>query len=140
MIILVKVLQDIWILTENGIVLFHRVFNEKVDEQLFGGLMAALNSFAEELVKTGLSNFELQNKRYTIIKRNNLLFIANSSKNVKEKKVTEELDIVANKFFELFSLDMLKNWDNDVNTFLVFENEIKNSLEETIKKFQDAFW
>lgn len=140
MIILVKVLQDIWILTENGIVLFHRVFNEKVDEQLFGGLMAALNSFAEELVKTGLSNFELQNKRYTIIKRNNLLFIANSSKNVKEKKVTEELDIVANKFFKLFSLDMLKNWDNDVNTFLVFENEIKNSLEETIKKFQDAFW
>jgi len=139
-IILVKVLQDIWILTENGIVLFHRVFNEKVDEQLFGGLMAALNSFAEELVKTGLSNFELQNKRYTIIKRNNLLFIANSSKNVKEKKVTEELDIVANKFFKLFSLDMLKNWDNDVNTFLVFENEIKNSLEETIKKFQDAFW
>lgn len=140
MIILVKVLQDIWILTENGIVLFHRVFNEKVDEQLFGGLMAALNSFAEELVKTGLSNFELQNKRYTIIKRNKLLFIANSSKNVKEKKVTEELDIVANKFFELFSLDMLKNWDNDVNIFLVFENEIKNSLEETIKKFQDAFW
>ncbi|MFW9938323.1 MAG: hypothetical protein ACFFD5_11790 [Candidatus Thorarchaeota archaeon] len=135
-----KVLQDIWIQTENGIVLFHRVFNEKVDEQLFGGLMAALNSFAEELVKTGLSNFELLNKRYTIIKRNNLLFIANSSKNVKEKRVLEELNFVVDKFFKLYPPETLYNWDNDINIFSDFENEIKNSLEETIKKFQDAFW
>ncbi|MFX1356014.1 MAG: hypothetical protein ACFFA8_01905 [Promethearchaeota archaeon] len=135
-----KVLQDIWIQTENGIVLFHRVFNEKVDEQLFGGLMAALNSFAEELVKTGLSNFELLNKRYTIIKSNNLLFIANSSKNVKEKRVSEELNFVVDKFFKLYPPETLYNWDNDISIFSDFENEIKNSLEETIKKFQDAFW
>ncbi|MFX0058616.1 MAG: hypothetical protein ACFE85_06130 [Candidatus Hodarchaeota archaeon] len=137
---MVKVLQDIWILTENGIVLFHRVFNEKVDDQLFGGLMAALNSFAEELVKTGLSNFELQNKRYTIIKKNNILFIANSSKNVKEKKVAEELNTIIARFFELYPLEILKNWDHDVSIFSDFEKEIKSSLEETVKKLQDAFW
>lgn len=140
MLLLVKVLQDIWILTENGIVLFHRVFNEKVDDQLFGGLMAALNSFAEELVKTGLSNFELQNKRYTIIKKNNILFIANSSKNVKEKKVAEELNTIIARFFELYPLEILKNWDHDVSIFSDFEKEIKSSLEETVKKLQDAFW
>lgn len=40
-----------------------------MDDQLFGGLMAALNSFAEELVNKGLSNFELQDKRYTLLKK-----------------------------------------------------------------------
>lgn len=137
---LVKVLQDIWILTESGIVIYHRVFQEKVDEQLFGGLMAALNSFAEELVNEGLSNFELQDKRYTLLKKDNLLFISNSSKKAKEKKVMEELHTIADKFFKLYPLEVLSNWDNDVSLFLDFEKEIEDSLEETIKKFQDAFW
>ncbi|KKM72420.1 hypothetical protein LCGC14_1420660, partial [marine sediment metagenome] len=38
-----KLIQDIWILAESGIVLFHRVFNKQIDAQLFGALMTALN-------------------------------------------------------------------------------------------------
>jgi hypothetical protein len=134
------VLQDIWILTENGIVLYHRKFDENMDDQLFGGLMAALNSFAEELVNKGLSNFELQDKRYTLFKKNSVLFIANSAKKVKEKKVMQEILFIASKFFDLYSEDILLNWDNDISIFMNFEKEIEDSLEETIKKFQDAFW
>jgi len=135
-----RILQDIWILTESGIVLYHRRFDENMDDQLFGGLMAALNSFAEELVDKGLSNFELQDKRYTLLKKNEILFIANSAKKVKEKKVMQEMVFIANKFFDLYSEDILLNWDNDVSVFMNFEKEIEDSLEETIKKFQDAFW
>ena len=140
MITLVKVLQDIWILTEAGIVIYHRVFDEKVDDQLFGGLMTALNSFAEELVKEGLSNFELQDKRYTLLRRRSYLFIANSSKKVKEKKVMVELNLIADRFFRLYPEEFLRNWDGDVTLFQNFEKEIEDSLEETIKKFQKAFW
>jgi len=135
-----KVLQDIWILTENGIVLYHRKFDENLDDQLFGGLMSALNSFAEELIDKGLSNFELQDKRYTLLKKNRMLFIANSAKKVKEKKVIQEMLLIANKFFNLYSEDFLLNWNHNVSVFKNFEKEIKDSLEETIKKFQDAFW
>ena len=135
-----RILQDIWILTESGIVLYHRRFDENMDDQLFGGLMAALNSFAEELVDKGLSNFELQDKRYTLLKKNEILFIANSAKKVKEKKIMQEMVFIANKFFDLYSEDILLNWDNDVSVFMNFEKEIEDSLEETIKKFQDAFW
>jgi hypothetical protein len=137
---LVKVLQDIWIITEGGIVLYHRVFDDKVDDQLFGGLMSALNSFAEELVQEGLSNFELEQKRFTFTKRNNLLFIANSSKKVKEKKVMEELSNIIDRFFELYPKEFVDNWEGDISTFLDFEKEIEASLEETIQKFQKAFW
>lgn len=137
---MVKVLQDIWIITEGGIVLYHRVFDDKVDDQLFGGLMSALNSFAEELVQEGLSNFELEQKRFTFTKRNNLLFIANSSKKVKEKKVMEELSNIIDRFFELYPKEFVDNWEGDISTFLDFEKEIEGSLEETIQKFQKAFW
>ena len=136
---MVKVLQDIWILNESGIVVFSRVFNPKVNEQLFGALMTALNSFATELSKGGLSNFELSSIRFTIYKDKGFLFVANSGKKVKEKKVQEELKIIAEKFFDKYS-SILESWDSDVNVFANFNEDIEDSLEDTIKKFQKAFW
>jgi hypothetical protein len=134
-----KILQDIWILSEGGIVVFSRVFDTKVDEQLFGALMTALNTFAKELSSGGLTSFELSSIRFTIIKSKRFLFIANSSKRIKEKRVIEELQKVSDRFFNKYS-DILLNWDSDINVFSDFENEIEESLEETISKFQKAFW
>ncbi len=135
-----KVLQDIWILTEGGITVYHRVFNDKLDDQLFGGLMSALNSFAEELERGGLSNFELQDKRFTILKHKSFLFIANSSIKVKVKKVMNELNSIVNRFFELFPEHILDNWDGDISMFSSFEQNIQDSLEMTLQKLKDAFW
>ena len=67
-----KVVQDLWILSDSGIVLFSRVFNPKVNEQLFGALMSALNTFANELSSGGLSSFELSSIRFTILKYNKI--------------------------------------------------------------------
>jgi hypothetical protein len=135
-----KLIQDIWILLDSGIVVFHRVYDENLDVQLFGGLMTTLDLFAEELSKGGLSSFELSNKRFSIIKKNHYLFIANSSKDKKIKKVHQELEKIAEKFFQKYSEDLLYNYDGNIDTFSDFEVEIEDSLEETIKKFQKAFW
>jgi len=78
-------------MTEEGEVLFSHVFEKKVDDHLFGGLMSVLNTFAEALTEGGLSNFELNDKRFTIMKMNRLLFIANASLKVKDKKLREEI-------------------------------------------------
>ena len=68
-----KVLQDFWILeSESGIVLFHRVIDNQLDVQLFGGLMSALNTFAELLANGGISSFELSKKRCAILKDKNI--------------------------------------------------------------------
>ncbi|MBD3256308.1 MAG: hypothetical protein GF383_14515 [Candidatus Lokiarchaeota archaeon] len=134
-----KILQDIWILTNSGIVVYSRVFHEKVNAQLFGALMTALNSFALELAKGGLSSFELSSMRFTLLKDEGFIFVANSSKKIKEKRVQEELKKISQKFFEKYE-DILPTWDNDVNVFSDFEVDIEDSLEETIKKFQKAFW
>jgi len=137
---MVKLIQDIWILAESGVVLFHRVFNEHLDAQLFGGLMTALISFAEKLSKGGLTNFELNSKRFSVIKRRDFLFIANSSKTFKAKKVVHELDTIVNRFFEIYPEDVLFRFDGNIKQFNNFEKEIEDSLQETIRKFQKALW
>jgi hypothetical protein len=134
-----KVIQDLWILSEIGIVVFSRVFNPKINEQLFGALMTALNSFAGELASGGLTSFELKSIRFTLIKNKKYIFVANSSKNVKEKHVIDELKRISEKFFETYE-DILEEWDSDVSRFSDFEEKIEDSLEEIIKKFQKAFW
>jgi hypothetical protein len=110
-----------------------------VEAQLFGALMSALNSFAQQLSDGGLQNFELSNIRFTLIKKRGFLFIANSSNNFKEKKVILELEIIAQKFNNQYPDDFFKGWDNDVSIFVDFKNEIENALEDPVKKFWDGF-
>ena len=135
-----KVLQDIYILTSSGVVLFNRVFDPQIKTQLFGALMSALNSFAERLAEGGLSNFELSDKRFIIMKKNDFLYVANSSTKVKPKRVIEQLEMVAKKFFELYPVEWFKNeWNNEISMFKDFDKEIQDKMEDPIKKFWSGF-
>lgn len=125
-----KVLRDLYILTQGGTTVYSRVIDPRVNPQLFGALMSALNTFAEKLTEEGMSDFELSQIRFSIIKRNDFLFVASSSKKVKTKKILEELRDISDKFFELYPVETLKKWDSDVGLFDTFENAIKDSLEE----------
>ena len=134
-----KVIQDLWVLTQTGVVIYHRAFNNTLNEQLFGGLMSALNTFAENLVEGGLSSFELSNKRFNLLKKQDLFFVSNSAKKHKEKKVIPELEKVAEKFTERYSPEFFESWDNDVSVFEKFEEQIEDQLEDPIKKFWNGF-
>jgi len=135
-----KILKDLWILTEHGVVLFSRVFDQTINPQLFGGLMSALNTFAEKLTDGGISNFEMSDLRFVIVKRRSFLFIGSSLNKTKEKKVIDELKRISDVFFEVYN-EILLNWDNDVNYFSDFGDHIDKSLEkQPIKNLKDAFW
>jgi len=136
---LAKLIQDLWILTEDGITLYHRAFDPKVNDQLFGSLMSALNSFAENLVEGGLSSFEMSNKRFNLLKKQSLFFVSNSAKKHKEKKIIPELEKVADIFAGLYPVEFFNNWDNDISIFENFEKEIADELEDPIKKFWNGF-
>ena len=135
-----KLIQDLWILEDSGIVLFHRVFDEIIDANLFGGMMSALNSFAEEITKSGLSNFEVSNKQFSLLKGGNYLFIANASKKRKLKKLNQELESIKNKFFETYQEEILNNWNGDTNLFDSFKQQIEESFEGFIEKLEESFW
>jgi len=134
-----KVIQDIWILTHSGTVLFNRLFDAQMKSQLFGALMSALNMFAEKLAEGGLSNFELSDKRFILKKTKNYIFVASSAKKVKEKKVIVELEKVVSRFQTKFSDEWFEKWDCDISVFEGFEDEIDESLENPVKKFWKGF-
>ncbi|HEY0089267.1 MAG TPA: hypothetical protein VGB37_10510 [Candidatus Lokiarchaeia archaeon] len=135
-----KVIQDLWICQDSGLVVFHRVFHEYVDANLFGGFMSALNAYSSALVEGGLSSFEIEQKRFTLFKKSGYIFISSSSRKVKENKVIEELNNISDRFFGTYPAEFLANWCGDVSAFTTFEFEIQNSLQEVVKKFQKAFW
>lgn len=136
---MVKVIQDLWILEESGTVLFDRVFDEKIDKNLFGAMMSALNSFAAELAEGGLSSFSLSQKNFSLIKRKNCLFIASYPKKSREKKVIEELKKISKRFVNLYKED-LEHFEGEITNFKKFELEIEDSLEQVVNKLQKGFW
>jgi hypothetical protein len=135
-----KIIRDLWILTNTGVTLFSQVNDkEKINPQLFGALMSALNTFAERLSDGGISNFEMSNIRFVIVKRRDFLFVGSAPSKVKEKKVITELKIISDKFFEIYTQETLTNWDNDISIFSDFGAHIEQSLDPS-QKFKEAFW
>jgi hypothetical protein len=135
-----RLFKDLWIITENGVVLFSRAFDQKINPQLFGALMSALNTFAQKLSDGGISNFEMSNLRFVIVKRRDFLFVGSSSNKIKEKKIIDELKSISDKFFEIYS-EVLLTWDNDINAFSNFGEYIDKLLEkEPTGKLKEAFW
>ncbi len=101
--------------------------------------MIALNSFAENLSEGGLSNFELSDRRFAIMKTNELIFVANSSLSVKDKKLREEIKKIAEKFFTKYPDIINENWDHDISRFYNFKKEIEDALENPMEKFWNGF-
>ena len=127
-------------LTSTGVTLYSRVMDkEKLNPQLFGALMSALNTFAEKLSNGGISNFEMRNMRFVVVRRRDFLFVGTALNKIKEKKVVEELKVISDKFFDVYPSDVLLNWDGDINIFSDFGHFIEGSLEKSIDKLKEAF-
>ena len=67
-----------------------------------------------------------------------MIFIATSNTNIKDKKIIQELQLIAQKFYAQYFL-ILEDWDGDITHFLNFERDIKKSLEMDVDKFHEAF-
>jgi len=131
---LANILQDIWIIDISGIVLYHRVYNKKIDVQLFGGLMSAIDKVAEMIIETRIKSINFGNKCFGILKKENILFIANSDENIGSRTINYELELIAIKFLKSYRKHLPKEGFVDVSTFNDFTGEIKDSLMNPNKK------
>ena len=134
-----KILQDIWIIDDAGIVLYNRVFNERVDAILFGALISALNNLTKEILNDGLSSFKLKNKLYSLARRKKITFIVSSDIKYKEKDIFREFKILIDSFFENYKVE-LENWKGLIDIFSDFENIFHGFLQDPVKKFEQSFW
>nr|MDO8118828.1 hypothetical protein [Candidatus Sigynarchaeota archaeon] len=136
---MLKILQDLWVVNTGGVVLFQRVFEEKLNAQLFGGFMSALNTFASQLDADGLSSFDIGNKKFILTRKNDLFFVANFDSKANPSKAKKALTEVADAFLKEYQVELLA-WRGDTDAFNKFEDTIKDSLQDVVGKFQQAFW
>lgn len=123
----------------DGTLLFQRVFQEKLDGQLFSGFMSALQTFASQLDDHGLSSFEIGNKKFILKKEQDNFFVANFDKKVNPKKAQAELEDIAKKFLSNYQVELM-SFRGNIEVFKDFEKHIADSLEEVVSKFQASFW
>jgi len=138
--LVVKIIQDLWVLKES-LVLFKRVYDEKLDSDLFAALMTALKMMGDEIgLNKGLSSFEVDNKKYFIKREKDIIFIANGDTRVKSKNIMKEIDVVIKTFIEQYG-DMLgKDWKGgNVSIFEQFSEKIEDSLRDPIDRFKSVY-
>ncbi len=124
----IKVLDDIWIMRREGTVLFHRVAKEKVDEQLLGSFMSAIEDFAKRIAKGGLSSFQMGDTTFVVRKEQDLYFLANCVSNVSLKKAQEALVYLSDFFLSTYKAELLA-FKGNVKPFKGFEKKLKESMD-----------
>ena len=118
-------LDDFWILTKTGVLIYQSSKEKSYDEQFFGMLLSALNMFAEQISNGGLSSFDLANKRFSFIEKNQIIFLGSSASNLKEKTAKKELEAVIKLFFKLYPEDLMNNWTGNVHIFSKLKSEME---------------
>jgi hypothetical protein len=102
----------------DGIVLYHQSGdNDAIDCDLFGGFMSAIDSIASKLDTTGLRNISFGSKQITILKRDDLIFMALHSAREKPKEIGQGLDRMAEYFCKLYPVQVIAEWRGNLHEF-----------------------
>ncbi|MFX1574716.1 MAG: hypothetical protein ACFFB0_18425 [Promethearchaeota archaeon] len=79
-----------------------------------------------------LSNIEWGDKLITIKKKENIIFIACTDPEVKENKITEELDLICNKFFDIYPIILIEDFNGDRSIFSNSEQRFFSEIKHLI--------
>jgi hypothetical protein len=135
-----KDLDDLWVMLNDGRLIFKNVKKEKVDGQLFGGFMSALNSFASQIAEGGINSFEMGSNRFYILKKNQLTFVANSDIKANAKNVFNQLETIAKRFNRRYPILELMTWDGDLDYFQDFSQDLEGYSQDPILKLKNSLW
>ena len=119
-----KNINDIWILFNTGELIYH-YSDKNMDPTLFGAILAAINTYSENIAEGGVYGFEFKENRLSFYKKHDIMFVALASLKKSSKKVKKGLEAISEKFFNLYSVDYIKNWQGKMDHF----SEFKRILE-----------
>ena len=117
-------MEHVWIMKTDGIVLFHKGTEEKINCDLFAGFISAINVLASQMDERGLSEIEFGYQRLTISKVHDVLFIMLHDKQIKQKKIEVRLSQIAAVFFGLYPPQMLTTWRGNLSMFTPLNDAI----------------
>lgn len=132
-----KIIRDFWIILDTGIVIFSRVYEQKVHDDLLGGLMSVLDTFARRISDGALSHIEFSNKSLCLFKSQSIIFVASYLNKVEDQEISEELNLVSETFFNTFPAGIFYNFNGNTAIFNDFGDSIKSSLSDLNIIFHD---
>ncbi|MHA1719666.1 MAG: hypothetical protein ACTSWX_06915 [Promethearchaeota archaeon] len=103
-------IDELWIIKPDGTTILNERKDLTIDQQLFGGLLVAINSFLLDIGLDQCQTIITTNAKLTIIysKNPSLIFIARSSPNSSEEVIYEKLNSIKLRFLSNF-----KDWAYD---------------------------
>ncbi len=117
---MLKEYRALWIISTSGICLYHHSLETLgIDQNLIGGFISAILSFAQTVFTDQVSSFEMSLGRIYYQYSENIVYCLLSQKKAKPEKIQEFLQQV------------------DINFSKRYMNEIKNVAAFDIAKFKD---
>ena len=135
-----KIIQDIWIVNNQGAVMFQRLFDRNIDSNLLGGFISALNTFAMQFDDNGLTDFEMNNKQFIIAKKQDLIFITDCAKKVNQMEAQKELLKIMHKFMEEYPPEVYQKCEENPRECDKFLLKIDDSLQKIMDRLNQALW
>ena len=127
-------------MNKGGVVIFKITKDEKVDSNLFGGLMNAMDLFAEKVANSKIDSIILRDVRYYFYKNKYVTFVASADKDEKMKKVESELNDVVNLFNKTFSNDQVDEWNGNSKAFEKFQKVLEDKFLKAYNTFKNEIW
>jgi hypothetical protein len=79
-------------------------------------------------------------KQFIIAKHEDLLFVSNCDVKNKIDFAKNELLKIMNRFFKLYTMEQVKNWNGDNSIFVGFEKQITDSMDPAVERLKTALW
>ncbi len=116
--------DEFYIIAESGLCYYSRSRRKEIDKTLFSGLLTALNSLSEQIASRTIDSLVLQNEKYIITKRENLMFIVRTSPKTKDSEVRKVLAEMEQIFLQNFDPKELETkWDGNLNKFDILDKK-----------------
>nr|MDO8113217.1 hypothetical protein [Candidatus Sigynarchaeota archaeon] len=124
-------LDELWIMQQDGILLYYRVAEEKQNQALFGSFMSAIEAFANKIDLGNMTSFKLGSKKFILKKNHDLYFIADFPAGINLKKAEAVLSDLSNLFISTYH-DELRDFSGNITPFKGFDDKIK--------EYMDTYW
>ncbi len=131
-IVLGKLFENIAVLDKKNNIVFERVNDQEFCSEFFGQVLVAFEGLTKNIADGELSNIEWGDKLITIKKKEDIIFLACTDPDVKENKVNEELDIVCNRFFDIYPLVLIEDFEGDRSIFSNSEQRFFSEIKHLI--------
>ncbi|MHA1299186.1 MAG: hypothetical protein ACTSO9_07125 [Candidatus Helarchaeota archaeon] len=117
--------DELWIVTRDGITIYNQKTESSMNEHMFGGFIAAINKFVEAIGGDTCEKIIMGKSKLFIMSCDNssLFFISRSDQNVKDKKIQEYIDKIKNRFLNNFEKE-LKCFNGNLDSFKNIEKII----------------